>query len=206
MTAWLAIIFAVLCSFGLSTSTVWEKNTPQLMEAVLNQRAELLTLLTAVFGVLAIMIRQRSLPRESFVIVISGGLTGYAAVVNSFNVTGVAIALAILLATLPIWIFCTAALRLPRGWEWAWWSIIGAIILLALVIMTSNTSLGILIYILLLGDEAYGIMILFIGIGALILFIAFAAIVVKAVGMAQKNHTAQFFRRRSSSGRSRRGR
>ena len=142
---WTAIVIAVVYAMALATSTVWGSLAPQWLQVMLEQRDRFLTLGAAIFGLLAIVEPSHAMPKAYLATVIAGGLTVYAAVLNSFNPTTLGVAGGILLATFPVFLLLTTTWRMPRRWEWAGWPAIASIVTLVAVVSTINTPLAVLI-------------------------------------------------------------
>ena len=183
-TIWTAIALATVYAIILVSSTVWEGKAPPWAAVALEHRAGLLALVAATFGLLSIIVPTQAMPKAFLTTVVTGGLTGYAAVINAFNPMSMEVAVAILLAMLPILALWTTTWRMPRRWEWAGWPAIGSIATLAIVVATVNSPLAVLIIVVLGEDTAIGILGLATGIGVVVLALAVFAFVVKAIGMA----------------------
>ncbi len=179
-----AIALATVYAIVLVTSTVWESKAPPLATVALEHRAGLLALVAATFGILSIIIPTQTMPKAFLITVVTGGLTGYAAVINAFDPLSKEVAVAILVATLPILALWTSTWRMPMGWEWAGWSAMSSIAILAIVVATVNTPLAVLIVAVFGEDTAVGILGLAAGIGVMMLALSSFAFVVKAIAMA----------------------
>ena len=188
-TIWTAIALATVYAIVLVTSTVWESKAPPWTAEALEHRAGLLALVAATFGILSIIVSAQTMPKALVATMLTGGLTGYAAVINAFHPMSKEVAIAILIATLPVLTLWTSIWRMPRRWEWAGWPAIGSIALLALVSATVKSPLASLIVDVLGEDAADGILWLGTGIGVVVLALAAFAFVVKAIGMALASGT-----------------
>ena len=165
-----------------------------MVNAMISQKAKLLALTAATFAIMVILIPGQHMPKEHLTVVIAGGLTGFAAVINTFDVRDPVIFAGIILSVVPIFIYFTSTWRLPRNWEWATWSALASIIVIGAILAMVNTSIGLLVVSLLGEDQTIAIMALAIGISVLILFIALSALVVKAVGMASAHGTSTYIK------------
>ena len=194
VTIWTSIGLATTYAIVLVTSTVWESKAPPWVLEALDHRAGLLALVAATFGLLSIIVSAQTMPKTFLITVVAGGLTGYAAVINAFDPMSKEVAVAILIATLPVLALWTSTWRMPRKWEWAGWSAIGSIATLAIVVATVNTPLAVLIIALFGEDVAVGILGLATGIGVVVLAISGFAFVVKATGMALASRTRRGYR------------
>ena len=186
---WVALMIATCCSATFATSTVWESVMPQWMQEVLDQRARFLTLCAAIFGILAIVVPGQIMPRAYLITVIAGGLTGYAAVINSFDPMTLGIGVGILIVTVPVFILSISAWRWPRRWEWAGWPAIASLVIMVAVIAAANTPLGAFMIATFGNDIAFGIWAGGLFVGLLVFFVSLSAFVVKAVGMALSGAT-----------------
>ena len=184
-TIWTAIAFAIAYAIILATSTAWEGTVPQWAAGALEHRAGLLALLAATFGLLSIVIPNRAMPKAFQTTVVTGGLTGYAAVINAFDPLSKEVAIVMALTTFPILAVWTSVWRMPRRWEWAGWSVVRSAATLAVVTATVNTPLAVLIVTLFGKDTAVAMLALATVISTVVLIVALFALVVKAKGIAQ---------------------
>ena len=133
------------------------------------------------------------MPKAYLATVIAGGLTVYAAVLNSFNPTTLGVAGGILLATFPVFLLLTTTWRMPRRWEWAGWPAIASIVTLVAVVSTINTPLAVLI-VAILGEEiAFAALASAVIIALFVLFVSCSTFAVKGVGRAQKYLRSDFY-------------
>ena len=138
------------------------------------------------------------MPKAYLATVIAGGLTVYAAVLNSFNPTTLGVAGGILLATFPVFLLLTTTWRMPRRWEWAGWPAIASIVTLVAVVSTINTPLAVLI-VAILGEEiAFAALASAVIIAVFVLFVSCSTFAVKGVGRAQKIFTERFLHNQAS--------
>ena len=184
VTIWTAIALTTVYAIVLVTSTVWEGKGPPWAAVALEHRASLLALIAATFGLLSIIVPAQTMPKAFLTTVVAGGLAGYGAVINAFDPMSMEVAVAILVAMLPILALWTFTWRMPRQWEWAGWPAIGSIATLAIVVATVNSPLAVLMAVVLGEDVTVGILWLATGIGAVVLFVTVFAFVAKAIGMA----------------------
>ena len=192
--SWIAISIAVIWSLALMLSTLWESYMPPWISAAFDQKPKLLALTAATFAILAILTPVQNLPKQHLVVVVAGGLTGYAAVINTFDVSNLSVAGAVIISTIPIFIYLTNIWRLPRGWEWATWSAAISFIAILATMATANTNAGLLFAGIFGEDDTFAIMGAIIGISVIVLFIALSALVVKAVGMASAQDTSAYIK------------
>ena len=165
---------------------------PEWLQLVLDQRSRFLTLGAAVFGILAIIEPSQVMRRAYLITVVAGGLTGYAAVINSFDPITLAVGTGILLVTLPVFILSISTWRMPRRWEWAGWSATTAVVCIVAVVAAVNTPMGALMIAVFGYDVAYGILVGGVLVGALVLFVSLSAFVVKSVGLSLASVTRSF--------------
>lgn len=182
-TIWVAIVFDIANAIVLVTATVWEDKTAPWAAPVLEQRAGLLALVAATIGLLSIIVSTIPMPRAFLTTIISGGLTGYAAVISAFDPLSWELAAAILIASAPIFMLWSSVWRMPRRWEWAGWSFIGSAAMLVIVVATVNTPLAVLVVFAFGEDTALAILWLATGVGLFTLVLSTCAFVVKAIAM-----------------------
>ncbi len=195
---WTAIVIAVVYAMALATPTVWGSLAPQWLQVMLEQRDRFLTLGAAIFGILSIVEPSHVMPKAYLATVIAGGLTAYAAVLNSFNPITLGVAGGILLATFPVFLLLTTTWRMPRRWEWAGWPAIASIVTLVAVVATINTPLAVLI-VAILGEEiAFAALASAVIIAVFVLFVSCSTFAVKGVGRAQKIFTERFLHNQAS--------
>ena len=199
--SWLGIFLPVSSAIFLMLSTLWEPYMSPWIRQIFDEKPKLLALTAATFAILAILTPSQTLSKQHLTVVIFGGLTGYAAVVNTFDVRNVPVALAIIMSTIPIFIYLTSTWRLPKGWEWATWSAAISLVVIIATMVTANTNAGLLFAIFLGEENAFTTMGIIVVIGVFILFVALSFLAVKAVGSMQAGDTSAYIRNQARGGR-----
>ena len=197
-----AICGIVLFASIIITSPIWgsaypedipeasvEKQSYEGIEGVFDERDKLLAVLAATCTILAIIVPSHAMPKTYATNAVTGSLSAFAAVVGTFNLPSLWTPVAILLVAAPILIATTTAWRLPRSsWECALWVAIVSIVTLIMVAIAINTKIGLSLASILGLELVRVILATIVGVAGTILLSVWFTLVVKAIGMGQRDY------------------